>query len=97
MTAQTFWNGEPCHARIVRVVVADSDFFPLYWARELVGTTREAVEVTYNGRTFYLDNEARGEGTTDGAAWRKVTIGHGSPQWGHRDLEVEPGSVEPIA
>lgn len=78
--ASTRWNGEPCAARKVRVMVADSDFFPAYWARQYVDTVREAVEVTYNGQTFYLDNE-------DGSGWHKVTHG-GGPGWPHRDLEI---------
>jgi hypothetical protein len=81
-TEATYWNGEPCPARKVRVIVADSGFFPAYWAREFVGQEREAVEVSYFDKPFYLDNE-------DGSGWRKVTEGHGSPAWGHRDLEIE--------
>lgn len=29
----------------------------MYWARELVGSARRAVEVTYGGATTYLDDE----------------------------------------
>jgi hypothetical protein len=82
VSAPTNWNGEPAEARRVSVVVADDGRFPAYWARELVGTVRAAVEVTYDGRTFYLDDE-------DGSGWAKVTVGQGSPRWGHRSLEVE--------
>lgn len=89
---QTYWNGETTPARRVRVTIADHSY-PAYWARELVGQERDAVEVTYNGEVFYLDDEAHEHGTTDGAGWRKVTTGHGSPRYGHRELEVEPGSV----
>ena len=79
-------------ARRVRAVIADADF-PAYWARDLIGTERYAVEVSYGDAVFYLDDQAHGEGTTDGAAWRKVTLGSGSPHYGHRELAVEPGSV----
>jgi hypothetical protein len=82
---QPRWNGEPCQARRVTAVVADSIFFPLYWAREFVGTRRKAVEVTYGGRTFYLDDE-------DGSGWAKVTAG-GSPAHSHRGLNVDPDSI----
>ena len=55
---KTFWNGEPCQARRVHVIVADAPEFSGYWARPLVGEERSAVEVVYGGQTFYLDNEA---------------------------------------
>ncbi|MBE4790308.1 hypothetical protein [Streptomyces caniscabiei] len=87
MAQQTQWNGEPCTAMRVSVVVADSKFFPGYWAREFIGTRRDAVLVEYGGSAFYLDDH-------DGSGWNKVTHG-GSPRWGHRDLVVEPGSVRP--
>jgi hypothetical protein len=57
MNTATFWNGEPCEARQVRVVVADRPKTPRYWARPFVGQERAAVEVTYGGSTFYLDDE----------------------------------------
>lgn len=78
----TYWNGERCEARQVRVIVADSEA-PLYWARHLIGQEREAVEVIYNGETFYLDDQESPRG------WNKVTGGHGSPAYGHRDLQIE--------
>lgn len=53
---ETYWNGQPAQARKVTLVVADAPEFPLYWARDLVGTRRDAVEVTYDGHTFYLDD-----------------------------------------
>jgi hypothetical protein len=87
MTQQTQWNGEPCTAMRVTVVVADNGAFPGYWARHLVGTRRDAVLVDYGGRTFYLDDH-------DGSGWNKVTHG-GSPLLGHRELIVDPGSVQP--
>lgn len=78
----TFWNGQPTPAVPVRVIVADAPGVQQYWARDLVGTEREAVRVTYCGAVFYLDNE-------DGSGWRKVTDGRGSPRWGHRSLWVQ--------
>lgn len=113
MTETTYWNGEPCSARKVTVVVADSGKFPSYWAKELVGTRRDAVEVTYYSRTFYLDDAeytqdgdsadyARAHGIEPvvakaGRGWMKVTAGHGHPRYGHSELEIEPDSVEPRA
>ena len=85
--SKTFWNGEPCQARRVRVLVGESERSS-WWCARLVGTTREAVEVTYGGQAFYLDNE-------DGSGWRKVTNGKGSPQYGHKSLPVAR-VVEPL-
>lgn len=84
MSEATFWNGEPCEADLVRVIVGDSEFFRnrVYWAREFVGQERNAVRVRYRYRTFYLDNE-------DGRGWWNVTTGRGSLKAGTRSLEVE--------
>lgn len=71
---------EPCEARKVRVVVEDAPEFASYWARPYIGEERDAVEVTYDGRTFYLDDEL-------GQGWAKVTSG-GSPRTGHKNLAV---------
>lgn len=84
---QPRWNGEPCQARRITAIVADDSRFPQYWARHLVGTRRNAVEVTYTGQTFYIDDE-------DGSGWNKVTHG-GSPHWGHSNLTIEPDSIQP--
>lgn len=82
----TEWNGEPCEARRLTAIVADNTAFPGYWARHLVGTRRDVVEVVYGGETFYLDDEA-GEG------WNKVTHG-GSPRWGHSNISIDPDSIQ---
>lgn len=81
--SETFWQNEKVDARRVVVIVGDSDRFPNYWARSMVGTERVAVEITpVGGKPFYLDDE-------NGEAWRKITVHHGSPLRGHRSLEVE--------
>lgn len=85
--ADTRWNGEPCTARRITAVVADNTAFPMYWARHLVGTRRNILEVTYAGSTFYLDDE-------DGSAWNKVTHG-GSPRWSHNNITVDLDSIRP--
>jgi hypothetical protein len=77
---RTFWNYEPTPARKVRVIVGRSER-PTWWCAELEGQERAAVEVNYHGDKFYLDNE-------DGSGWRKVTEGHGGPDWGHSSLPV---------
>ena len=84
----TFWNGEPCRARIVRVIVGKA-MQPTWWCASLEGQEREAVEIQYGDFPLaYLDNEAW-EDHEAGAGWRKVTIGRGSPQYGHWSLPVE--------
>ena len=99
----TCWNGEPCEARIVRVIVADNDRLA-YWARPYLGQEREAVEVRYAGTVFYLDNEAHtpqglelevlkrygvpSDPSPAGEGWRKVTEHRGGPGAPHRSLEV---------
>jgi hypothetical protein len=102
---QTFWNGIPCKARRVIVIVAD-DKPPLYWARPFVGQERAAVEITVNDYVFYIDDEGHApspeadeihrryglppdQPTTAGCGWAKVTGGMGSPQYGHATLKIE--------
>lgn len=85
---QTWWNGEPAEARIVHVVVGEPEK-PTWWFADLVGTVREAVEVTYGGQTFYIDNQGFESGFTPGNGWRKVTMGRGAPDFGHASLRIE--------
>jgi NTP pyrophosphatase (non-canonical NTP hydrolase) len=79
----TWWNGELCQVRRGLAVVADDPRFPLYWAKEegLIGQTIRAVEVVYDGQAFYLDDR-------NGSGWAKVTVGRGSPQYGHSEIAV---------
>lgn len=87
MIEQTYWNGKPCVARHVRVIVGPC-LKETFWHNGLEGTERNAVEVSYAGQTFYLDNE-------DGSGWQKVTTGRGSPIWGHKSLPVQSVVGEP--
>lgn len=50
------WNGEPCVARKCVIVVGRVELDTEWWAR-IVGRERHAVEVTYCGHTFYIDDE----------------------------------------
>lgn len=77
----TYWNGDACEAKCVRVVVGLAPA-PTWWCAGMRGTERNAVRVKQGDDIFYLDNE-------DGSGWAKVTLGYGSPQWGHRSLPVE--------
>lgn len=81
MTEPTYWNGEPCKARRVIVIVAEAEK-PTFWYAHLAGQERQAVEVTYADQTFYLDNAAD-------QGWAKVTSGKGSPRYGHRSLSID--------
>ena len=83
---ETFWNGEPCKAKRLRVIVGPSP--ATWWCAELEGAERDAVEVIYGKQTFYLDNE-------DGSGWLKVTKGRGSPMYGHKSLPFR--SLAPAA
>ena len=81
---ETFWNYEPCEAKIVRVIVGPSEM-PTWWCAGLEGTEREAVKVWSadcpDQEPFYIDNE-------DGSGWRKV-LGGGGPNMSHKSLPVE--------
>jgi hypothetical protein len=78
---ETYWNGEPCKARRVIVIVGKAEK-PTFWYANLEGQERQAVEVVYGNQTFYLDN------ITD-SGWDKVTVGKGSPRFRHRSLKIE--------
>ena len=84
---KTFWNGEPCNAVRGTGVVADDPVFPKYWARDLIGSRIAVVRVLYAGDQFDLDDR-------DGAAWAKVTTGHGGPSFGHRTVKLEPNTAQ---
>lgn len=88
------WNGIPCEAQHVTIIVADNGEFPQYWARDLVGQERDAIRVRIGpqygqdeyGRTniedeFFLDNQ-------EGQAYTKLMNG-GGPSYGHRTLIAE--------
>lgn len=80
MSEATYWNGEEAPCRRVRIVVG--------------GTEQDAVEVDYHGDVFYLSDEAEPDfGWNAGHAWRKVTLGHGSPRYGHRNVTPDSSSL----
>jgi hypothetical protein len=84
--SDTQWHGEPCTVRRITAIVTDTGVFPAYWARDFAGTRRNAVEVTYAGGTFYIDDEG-------GFGWAKVTSG-GSPHLPHSSLTIDPDTIE---
>lgn len=84
-----YWNGEPAMARRVIVRVGKA-LQPTWWCADLEGTLRRAVEVTYEGQTFFLDDEDR-------KGWMKVTFGYGSPEVGHSSLPDTSEVVEAVS
>lgn len=83
-----YWNGLETTALRGTAIVADDGKFPEYWARKegIIGERIDVVRIDLNGVNFgggiaYMDNR-------DGSAWRKVTDGHGSPSYGHRDVQI---------
>jgi hypothetical protein len=91
--AEGFWNGLPTQVRRVVGTVRpwEEGDPPQAWWRSLAGKRVSAVEVVldgvnYGGGLAYLYDD-------DGSGWRKVTEGHGSPRYGHRDVplvDIEP-------
>ena len=89
-----YWNGLPTPVRKVTGVVrewTDGDP-PQAWWKPIVGQRVRAVEVVldgvnYGGGIAYLYDE-------DGSGWRKVTEGHGSPRYGHRDVPLVDVEVD---
>lgn len=79
---KTYWNFEPCEARIVKIIVGNSGRFEKPWFQPYLGTVREAVEIVQGRQKFYIDNQFDN-------GWKKVTEGKGSPTWGHSSLDAE--------
>lgn len=48
------WAGQPCEARVCKVMVGIADG---WWCEDLTGAIRKAIQVTFDGRVVYLDNE----------------------------------------
>ena len=86
---KTRWNGEPCEARRVLIIVGECPK-PTWWFAHLVGTEMRAVEVTYGTETFYLADR-------EGEGWHKVTVGRGSPYFGHSSVTCAEVLKERIA
>ncbi len=93
MSEQGYWNGLPTQVRRVVGTIrewAEGDP-PQAWWKPIIGQRVSAVEVVldgvnYGGGTIFLYDD-------DGSGWRKVTEGHGSPRYGHREVpltDVEP-------
>jgi hypothetical protein len=77
--AGAHWNFEPCKARHVRVIVGKSTR-DTWWCAGFEGQERAAIEVEYHGTKFYIDADDEG--------LEKLTVGRGSPAYGHSSLPV---------
>lgn len=78
MTAR--WNGQPCDVKVIRIVMNGTEDNPvLFWGKAFYGMERQALLVTQGSSQFVIDNE-------DGTGWLKVTVGMGSPSYGHRSI-----------
>jgi hypothetical protein len=84
---RTYWNGLPCPAVRGKGVVAHNLRNSKAWYDDLVGMTQRLVRV-------YAPGGVRHIWDGDGSGWYKVTEGRGSPNVGHTDIEVEPGSFK---
>ena len=86
---KTYWNGQETPCRRVRVRV-DKAERPAWWCAQLEGTERNAVEVRYGSRIFYLDDEDAPDPKQHcaGVGWWKVTQGKGDPECYHAELPV---------
>lgn len=91
----TYWNGLPTIAERGTAIVAEAPEFPQYWAASegLIGSRIPVVRVVldgvnYGGGVDFLDDR-------DGSGWRKVTVGHGGPAYGHRGVAIVEGSWKP--
>lgn len=77
---QTYWNGEPCKATKVQVVVG-KPLRPTWWCAHLEGKVHPAIKIECDGsEPFYIDDQPQ--------SWTKITVGLGSPSYGHRSVPV---------
>jgi hypothetical protein len=81
-----FWNGEPCFAKAVKVIVGKSPR-ETWWCAALAGKEHSAIEISQGAERFYINDDADGR--------EKITIGFGLPQWNHSSLPVERVLDEP--
>ncbi|AHZ84662.1 hypothetical protein Bb109J_c1972 [Bdellovibrio bacteriovorus] len=83
---RTFWNGEPCKATKVKVVVGEAPR-PTWWCAHLAGQEIDAIRIDYpigkkkQGEPFYILDTPE--------AWEKITVHLGSPVYGHKSVPVK--------
>lgn len=77
---RTYWNGEQCEAKRVKVVVGES-LVPTWWCADLAGKAHAAIRITFQDETFYINDDEQ--------SWLKITAGRGSSRMPHKSLPVE--------
>lgn len=77
---KTYWNGEPCKAERVKVIVGKSEK-PTWWCAKLEGQKFRAIKITQDGYSFYIADEL--------AAWHKIREGMGSFMYSHKSVPVD--------
>lgn len=77
---KTFWNGEPCKATKVKVIVGKSPLSS-WWCSKLAGKEHTAIRIEQHEETFYINDDVDG--------WNKITEGLGMWTHRHRSLPVE--------
>lgn len=92
MRLSAYWNGIKCEMEVIRIRLIESNDVPLlYWGKPFYGQDRQAIRVFAQGGSFVIDNE-------DGMGYNKLTVGMGSPRYGHRSIFAyeEIGTEAPI-
>lgn len=82
MATPTYWNGEPVHCERGMARVIETG--PWYGSTEPV----VLVWVKGEGAPYVLLDRM-------GQAWIKVTLGKGSPRYGHRNVQIDRESFRP--
>jgi hypothetical protein len=77
---RTYWNGEPCRAERVTVIVG-KPLRSTWWCAPLEGKEHPAIKITQGDESFYIADDERG--------WQKITEGKGSFMYSHSSLPVE--------
>lgn len=80
-TLNGYWNGEPATFTAFTYKVKKQDEIPLHWQNSNEDDIRQAIEITYCGRKFAIDNKF-------GDGYHKVTEGLGSPRCGHKSVDL---------
>lgn len=92
------WNGEPCKAESVTVLLKRVKNMPYCWQNEFDGQRIEAIKITINDTyrtTFFIANE-------DGQGYKKITEYQGMWYGGHKsvfyenEMELEVGDLDSV-
>lgn len=77
---KALWQNEQCDVKVLKIKILPSPEDPVcYWGKVFYYQERQALLVTQGSQQFLIDNE-------DGTGYLKVTVGLGSPSYGHRSI-----------